>query len=94
MWEFPYNLRPEQSQTISYVCFHVLLLFLIKEIAISDDFDEVTTLMQEIESDVVPKIAHMPQSEIPIFLFTTFSRKVRSQFVPRKHLALITHCFL
>lgn len=53
------------------------------QVAISDDFDEITILMQEIESEVVPAIAQLSQSELPSFLFNIFKRKAHSQLVPQ-----------
>ncbi|VDM17606.1 unnamed protein product [Hydatigera taeniaeformis] len=56
-----------------------------KEIAISDDFDEITALMQEIESEIVPAMSQLSQTEVSNFLFNIFKKKAQSQLVP--------HCF-
>ncbi|KAL5969067.1 TBC1 domain family member 9 [Taenia solium] len=53
------------------------------QIAISDDFDEITVLMQELESEVVPVMSQLSQSELPSFLFNVFKKKAQSQLVPQ-----------
>lgn len=40
--------------------------------------------MQDIESEIVPVLANLPDSEIPAFLYNTFNSKSQSQFIPRK----------
>ncbi|VUZ47061.1 unnamed protein product, partial [Hymenolepis diminuta] len=52
------------------------------QIAISDDFDEISALMKEIESKVVPVLSKLPESEAPTYLFNTFSSRSKSQFIP------------
>ncbi|KAM7541223.1 hypothetical protein Aperf_G00000042162 [Anoplocephala perfoliata] len=69
------------------LCGNYRITYLLKgqnrfQIAISDDFDEITALMQEIESEIIPLLAKLPDSEIPAFLFKTFHNRSQSQFVP------------
>ncbi|KAL5111695.1 TBC1 domain family member 9 [Taenia crassiceps] len=52
-------------------------------LAISDDLDEITVLIQEIESDVVPSMSQLSQSELPSFLYNVFKKKAQSQLVPQ-----------
>ncbi|VDN98677.1 unnamed protein product [Rodentolepis nana] len=52
------------------------------EIAISDEFDEISALMKKIESEIVPVLTKLPESEVPTFLFNTFTRRSKSQLIP------------
>ncbi|KAM3175702.1 hypothetical protein ACTXT7_007997 [Hymenolepis weldensis] len=52
------------------------------QIAISDDFDEISALMKEIESEVIPVLSKLPESEASTYLFNTFSSRSKSQFIP------------
>lgn len=42
--------------------------------------------MQEIESEVVPAMSQLSQSEFPSFLFNVFKKKAQSQLIPRTQL--------
>nr|CUU00470.1 hypothetical transcript [Hymenolepis microstoma] len=54
------------------------------EIAISDEFDEISALMKKIESEIVPVLSKLRESDVPTFLFNAFNRRSKSQFIPRR----------